>query len=354
MSPIHHGRARARVAPYIPSYLEPGQLCAVCGDAATGLHYRAFTCEGCKGFWRRTVQRNLHYTCRESEQCDIDKTRRNACQRCRYLKCLAVGMSTELVLNEGERRAKRALIQHNRERKELLQQLEKIRKLAPARNLNDYQSLIQRVTAEYCKHIDAPLKMDSNFPFDDPAEQRHKLILEIFKRTFQFASTMEFFQKISTSDPATSVKFMGAWMEVQLLLVAHRIDIVDGVLVDGNGDRTKLDDFHLEPQLAKDLLLLAQLFRKLDLDNAQLAILSLALLYETVDEHPEASKVVGELYDALQCLVENNPAGGDSPECRRRFPHLRNRISMLRIITRRHWPVFVESTNARELAKMLA
>ncbi|KAH7718101.1 Nuclear hormone receptor-like 1 [Aphelenchoides avenae] len=313
MSPIHHGRARARVAPYIPSYLEPGQLCAVCGDAATGLHYRAFTCEGCKGFWRRTVQRNLHYTCRESEQCDIDKTRRNACQRCRYLKCLAVGMSTELVLNEGERRAKRALIQHNRERKELLQQLEKIRKLAPARNLNDYQSLIQR-----------------------------------------FASTMEFFQKISTADPATSVKFMGAWMEVQLLLVAHRIDIVDGVLVDGNGDRTKLDDFHLEPQLAKDLLLLAQLFRKLDLDNAQLAILSLALLYETVDEHPEASKVVGELYDALQCLVENNPAGGDSPECRRRFPHLRNRISMLRIITWRHWPVFVESTNARELAKLLA
>jgi len=77
---------------------------------------------------------------------------------------------------------------------------------------------------------------------------------------------------------------MSAWMEVQLLLVAHRIDIVDGVLVGGNGDRTKLEDLHLEPQLAKDLLLLAQLFQKLDLDNAQLAVLSLALLYETVDE----------------------------------------------------------------------
>lgn len=27
-------------APYLPSYMEEGQLCVVCGDQATGLHYR--------------------------------------------------------------------------------------------------------------------------------------------------------------------------------------------------------------------------------------------------------------------------------------------------------------------------
>jgi len=37
--------------PYIPSYMRPEDgpyPCVVCGDAATGHHYRAMTCEGCK------------------------------------------------------------------------------------------------------------------------------------------------------------------------------------------------------------------------------------------------------------------------------------------------------------------
>lgn len=63
--------------------------------ATITLDFRAFTCEGCKGFWRRTIQRNIQYACRENERCGIDKTRRNACQRCRYLKCLEVGMSND-------------------------------------------------------------------------------------------------------------------------------------------------------------------------------------------------------------------------------------------------------------------
>uniref|UniRef100_A0A671KMY0 Thyroid hormone receptor beta n=2 Tax=Sinocyclocheilus anshuiensis TaxID=1608454 RepID=A0A671KMY0_9TELE len=33
---------------YIPSYLDKDELCVVCGDKATGYHYRCITCEGCK------------------------------------------------------------------------------------------------------------------------------------------------------------------------------------------------------------------------------------------------------------------------------------------------------------------
>lgn len=75
-----------------------------------------------------------------------------------------------------------------------------------------------------------------------------------------------------------------SWMEVQLLRVAHQIDVIDEALVDGNGERTKLSELQLDPQLAKDLLLLAGLFQKLNMDNSQLAVLSLALLYEALDE----------------------------------------------------------------------
>lgn len=36
---------------YIPSYLEKDEPCVVCGDKATGYHYRCITCEGCKVRW---------------------------------------------------------------------------------------------------------------------------------------------------------------------------------------------------------------------------------------------------------------------------------------------------------------
>lgn len=40
---------------YIPSYLEKDEPCVVCGDKATGYHYRCITCEGCKVSVRATT-----------------------------------------------------------------------------------------------------------------------------------------------------------------------------------------------------------------------------------------------------------------------------------------------------------
>ncbi|CAL4234861.1 unnamed protein product [Meganyctiphanes norvegica] len=103
---------------WLPSYLsDGGHTCGVCADAATGYHYRAMTCEGCKGFFRRTVQRGLSYICRHGGNCAIDRSNRNACQHCRYLRCLSAGMAPALVLSEKQRVAKRQLVEENRERR---------------------------------------------------------------------------------------------------------------------------------------------------------------------------------------------------------------------------------------------
>ncbi|XP_031709664.1 thyroid hormone receptor beta isoform X3 [Anarrhichthys ocellatus] len=104
---------------YIPSYLDKDELCVVCGDKATGYHYRCITCEGCKGFFRRTIQKNLNptYACKYEGKCVIDKVTRNQCQECRFKKCIIVGMATDLVLDDGKRLAKRKLIEENRERR---------------------------------------------------------------------------------------------------------------------------------------------------------------------------------------------------------------------------------------------
>lgn len=104
---------------YIPSYLDKDEQCVVCGDKATGYHYRCITCEGCKGFFRRTIQKNLHptYSCKYDSCCVIDKITRNQCQLCRFKKCIAVGMAMDLVLDDSKRVAKRKLIEQNRERR---------------------------------------------------------------------------------------------------------------------------------------------------------------------------------------------------------------------------------------------
>ena len=62
-----------------------------------------FSCEGCKGFFKRTVRKELTYVCRESKDCLIDKRQRNRCQYCRYMKCLNTGMRREAVQEERHR-----------------------------------------------------------------------------------------------------------------------------------------------------------------------------------------------------------------------------------------------------------
>nr|XP_060644144.1 hepatocyte nuclear factor 4-beta-like [Anolis sagrei ordinatus] len=78
-------------------------LCSICGDRATGKHYGASSCDGCKGFFRRSVRKNHIYSCRFSRQCVIDKDKRNQCRYCRLKKCFRAGMKKEAVQNERDR-----------------------------------------------------------------------------------------------------------------------------------------------------------------------------------------------------------------------------------------------------------
>ncbi|XP_031172553.1 nuclear receptor subfamily 2 group C member 2 isoform X2 [Sander lucioperca] len=79
---------------------QPVEYCVVCGDKASGRHYGAVSCEGCKGFFKRSVRKNLTYSCRSKQDCIINKHHRNRCQFCRLRKCLNMGMKTDSVQSE--------------------------------------------------------------------------------------------------------------------------------------------------------------------------------------------------------------------------------------------------------------
>ncbi|XP_053675361.1 ecdysone-induced protein 78C [Anopheles nili] len=71
--------------------------CKVCGDKASGYHYGVTSCEGCKGFFRRSIQKQIEYRCLRDGKCLVIRLNRNRCQYCRFKKCLSVGMSRDSV-----------------------------------------------------------------------------------------------------------------------------------------------------------------------------------------------------------------------------------------------------------------
>ncbi|KAF6726370.1 Nuclear receptor ROR-beta [Oryzias melastigma] len=142
--------------------------CKICGDKSSGIHYGVITCEGCKGFFRRSQQNNAMYSCSRQRNCLIDRTNRNRCQHCRLQKCLALGMSRDAVkfgrMSKKQRDSLYAEVQKHRQSQECAG--------AGAREENadmpDYGRSCRRGSSTTLSDLDDITKLPDGLLFDLP------------------------------------------------------------------------------------------------------------------------------------------------------------------------------------------
>nr|XP_060614274.1 nuclear receptor subfamily 1 group I member 3 [Anolis sagrei ordinatus] len=135
------------------------KTCAVCGDRATGYHFHAMTCEGCKGFFRRSVIKGVQFTCPFTSSCTITKAKRRQCQACRYQKCLAAGMRKDMIMSDEALRLRRKL----RDRKQKQEQSPKEEPDKGAGLTVEQEQLIEILSEAHQKNFDSSFSQFTHY-----------------------------------------------------------------------------------------------------------------------------------------------------------------------------------------------
>ncbi|XP_022102175.1 thyroid hormone receptor beta-A-like [Acanthaster planci] len=338
--------------PYIPSYMDLSngpEPCVVCGDAATGYHYRCMTCEGCKGFFRRTVQKNLSYYCKWNEECVIDKTTRNQCQQCRYKKCINVGMAPDLVLNENQRRAKRRLIQENREKRTREEMLRQSGLLLASRLTEAEENLIKAILVA---HQDTTYLFRRNSTSSEEdgqpdtkrakAEDDKSALLNLAEimtpsivKVVEFAKRVPGFKELDHEDQVLLLK--SCCMEIMCLRIAQKYDPDTQLLILSNGmplDKSELQHGTLA-DLVEPIFDFAVGLARLQLTETEMALLAAVLLIAGDRPGLKDTKSVEMLQDTLLTAFQHF-INETRPKTPVHWAKILMKITDLRTISARH------------------
>ncbi|XP_071780480.1 retinoic acid receptor gamma-A-like isoform X2 [Centroberyx gerrardi] len=198
--------------------------CFVCQDKSSGYHYGVSACEGCKGFFRRSVQKNMAYTCHRDKNCIINKITRNRCQYCRLQRCFAAGMSKESVRNDRNRRKgkKEAVKMTIIETYELTAELGLIVEKICRAHRETFPSLCQLGKYTTNSSSDHRIQLDLGL-WDKFSELATKCIIKVV----EFAKRVPGFTGLTISDQITLLK--AACLDI-LLLPLEMDDTESGLL----------------------------------------------------------------------------------------------------------------------------
>ncbi|KAJ8679539.1 hypothetical protein QAD02_015326 [Eretmocerus hayati] len=349
-----------------PTPRQQEELCLVCGDRASGYHYNALTCEGCKGFFRRSITKNAVYQCKYGNNCEIDMYMRRKCQECRLKKCLHVGMRPECVVPEFQCAVKRKEKKAQKEKDKPtnptingttggIGTVEPVGvKLEPA-DVDPYsmsgssgmnyvspeqEELINRLVYfqdEYEQPNEEDLKRITNQSTEneDPSDVRFRHITEITILTVQliveFAKRLPGFDKLKYEDKIVLLKACSS--EVMILRMARKYDYQTDSIIFANNQPYSRDSYSLAGigDIIDDLLRFGRFMYSMKVNNAEYALLTAIVVFSERPNVSEGWKVekIQEIYlDALKAYVE----GRWKPKASAKFAKLLSVLTELRTL----------------------
>ncbi|XP_076035687.1 ecdysone receptor-like isoform X2 [Oratosquilla oratoria] len=313
-----------------PATRQQEELCLVCADRASGYHYNALTCEGCKGFFRRSVTRNAVYQCKYGKNCEMDMYMRRKCQECRLKKCLSVGMRPECVVPEQQclvkREAKKAKVKSNR--KEISSQspvavdgnspeipgpLSTNRVLSP-----EQDELIQRLVY-FQEKYEEPSKVEldnlaeSGICTDNP-EGKLKLITDMTEYTIhlivEFSKQLPGFDTLLREDQINLLKASSS--EVMTMRAARKYDADSDTIIFGNSYPYSREHYYMAglDVTVGPLFKFCRQMYKMRVDNAEYALLTAITIFSERPQLVEVRKVekIQLIYlEALRAYEESKP-----------------------------------------------
>ncbi|XP_038063675.1 retinoic acid receptor RXR-alpha-B-like isoform X3 [Patiria miniata] len=283
-------------------------ICAVCGDRASGKHYGVYSCEGCKGFFKRTVRKELSYSCRDDRNCIVDKRQRNRCQYCRYQKCIAMGMRREAVCL--------AAVQEERQRKEKCQGEGEVESTSSVNNDMPVEKVLEAELA---------VEPNTDTYVDTPHDPVTNICQAADKQLFtlvEWAKRIPHFTELPLDDQVTLLR--AGWNELLIAAFSHRsIAVKDGILLATGLHVHRNSAHHAGVGTIFDRVLteLVAKMREMKMDKTELGCLRAIVLFNPDAKNLNSVQKVEELREKVYASLEEY--------CRMQYPDEPGRFAKL-------------------------
>ncbi|XP_041104341.1 retinoic acid receptor beta-like isoform X1 [Polyodon spathula] len=318
------------LVPSPPSPLPPPRVykpCFVCQDKSSGYHYGVSACEGCKGFFRRSIQKNMIYTCHRDKNCVINKVTRNRCQYCRLQRCFEAGMSKESVRNDRNKKKKETVKPDCPESYELTVELENLIEKIRKAHQETFPSLCQLGKYTTNSSADHRVRLDLGL-WDKFSELATKCIIKIV----EFAKKVPGFTGLTIADQITLLK--AACLDILILRICTRYTPDKDTMTFSDGltlNRTQMHNAGFGP-LTDLVFTFANQLLPLEMDDTETGLLSATCLIsgdrQDLEEPAKVDKLQEPLLEALKIYIRKR-----RPSKPHMFPKILMKITDLRSIS---------------------
>ncbi|XP_024908915.1 retinoic acid receptor RXR-gamma-B [Cynoglossus semilaevis] len=283
----------------------------------TGKHYGVYSCEGCKGFFKRTVRKDLTYTCRDNKECLIDKRQRNRCQYCRYQKCLAMGMKREAVQEERQRGKERG--------ENEVESTSSFNEDMPVDKILDAELAVEPKTETY---TDGSPGNSTNDPVTNICQAADKQLFTLV----EWAKRVPHFSELPLDDQVILLR--AGWNELLIASFSHRsVTVKDGILL-ATGLHVHRSSAHsagVGSIFDRVLTELVSKMKDMQMDKTELGCLRAIVLFNPdakgLSNPPEVEALREKVYASLESYTKQK-----YPDQPGRFAKLLLRLPALRSI----------------------